>query len=71
MFVALWFYGFVAVVAPVWMVPVMLVLWLALLVVQLRNFTRRPLIAFAMPFAAFALWAVIVAAGGRWLGWTA
>lgn len=71
MFVALWFYGFVGLVAPAWMVPVMLLLWLVLLLVQLRNFTRRPLVAFAMPFVSLVLWFAIVAAGGRWLGWSA
>ena len=71
MIVALWFYGFVGLVAPWWVVPLMLLLWGAMLVVLLRSWARRPLLAFAMPFIAFGAWFGIVAAGGAWWGWTA
>jgi hypothetical protein len=71
MVVALWFYGFVGLVAPWWVVPPMLVLWLLLMVVAVRNFTRRPLVVLATPLVAMALWFGVVSAGGAWWGWTA
>ena len=71
MVVALWFYGFVGLVAPWWVVPLMLLLWGAMLAVLLRSWAPRPLLALAMPFIAFGAWFGIVVAGGAWWGWTA
>lgn len=69
MVVALWFYGFVGLVAPWWVVPLMVALWLVLAYVGLKNFSRRPLFVMVLPFLALALWFAIVAAGGAWWGW--
>ncbi len=71
MAVALWFYGFVALVAPWWVVPLMLALWAALLMVAVRNFARRPWVSLLTPVVAMALWFAIVSAGGAWWGWSA
>ena len=71
MFVALWFYGSIGLVAPWWVVPLMLALWGVLLAVLVRSWTPRPLLAFAMPFIALAVWFGVVVAGGAWLDWTA
>ena len=71
MVVALWFYGFVALVAPWWVVPLMLALWAVLVWVGIKNFSRRPILVLVLPFIAMTLWFAIVAAGGRWWGWEA
>jgi hypothetical protein len=71
MLVALWFYVFVVLVAPWWMLPVMVLLWAALVVVLVKSWSTRPYLALAMPFIALAAWFGIVSAGGAWLGWTA
>lgn len=69
--VALWFYGFVALVAPWWVVPIMLAVWLVFFVAGLLNFSRRPLLVLALPFVAMGLWFGVISAGGAWWGWTA
>lgn len=71
MLIALWFYGFVGLVAPWWVVPLMPALWVALAVVVWRNQPQRPWVALAMPVLALALWFGVVMAGGVWWGWTA
>jgi hypothetical protein len=71
MLVTLWFYGFVGLVAPWWVVPLMLLLWVALSVVAWRNAATRPGVSLLMPFVAMATWFGIVAAGGAWFGWSA
>ena len=71
MVVALWFYGFVALVAPWWVVPLMLALWVGLLWVAVRSFSRRPWLTVLTPVAAMGLWFAIVSAGGAWWGWSA
>jgi hypothetical protein len=69
--VVLWFYGFISLVAPWWMVPVMLVVWVGLLVLSLGWFRRHPYIVLTMPVVAVAIWVAVVSAGAHWLGWTA
>ena len=71
MLVALWFYGFVGLVAPWWVVPLMLLLWVTLSVVAWRNAADRPWVTLLMPVLAIALWFAVVAAGGAWFGWSA
>ena len=69
--IALWFYGFVGLVAPWWVVPLMLLLWVALAVIAWQSAESRPGVSLAMPVVAMALWFAIVYAGGAWWGWTA
>ncbi len=71
MVVALWFYVFVGLVAPWWVVPLMVALWAALAYVGFRNFSRRPIFVLLLPFVAMLLWFAIVLAGGAWWGWQA
>ena len=71
MIVALSFYALVGLVAPWWVVPLMLLLWGVMLTVLVRSWTPRPLLALVMPFIALAVWFGVVVAGGAWLGWTA
>jgi len=71
MLVALWFYGFVGLVAPWWAVPLMLALWVGLSVVAWQNAANRPAVSLTMPLVALALWFAIVWAGGAWFDWTA
>jgi hypothetical protein len=70
MVVALWFYGFVGLVAPWWVVPLMLLLWLVLALVAWRRAAARPWVPLVMPAVAMGLWFAIVAAGGAWFGWS-
>lgn len=71
MLVALWFYGFMALVAPWWVVPIMVALWIPMFLVVLKSFNRRPWVAFAMPLFALVVWFVTLVAGARWWGWQA
>lgn len=71
MLVALWFYALVGLVAPWWVLPLMLLLWVLLVVVAWRSNASRPWVPLVMPVVAVALWFAIVSAGGAWFGWTA
>jgi hypothetical protein len=71
MLVALWFYGFVGLVAPWWAVPLMILLWVVLSVIAWQNAATRPGVTLVMPVVALALWFAIVFAGGAWFDWTA
>ncbi len=71
MVVALWFYVFVGLVAPWWVVPLMVALWLVLAFVGVMNFSRRPLLVLTLPAVAMVLWFAVVVAGGAWWGWQA
>lgn len=57
--------------APGWAVAVLALCWFALGALLLWLAARRSLWCLAVPFAALALWALVISAGGAWLGWTA
>lgn len=57
--------------APLWAIVVLSVLWLVEAIVLVGVARRRPLLAPLVPIAGYALWWVTLAAGGRFLGWTA
>jgi hypothetical protein len=67
----IWPYAFISLVAPWWMVPVMLVVWALLLAVALTNFSRRPFLVLCIPVVALAIWVAVVTAGDLWFDWTA
>jgi hypothetical protein len=67
----IWPYAFIGLVAPWWMVPVMLVVWALLLAFALTNFSSRPMLVLCMPVVGLAIWVAVVTAGGAWFGWTA
>jgi hypothetical protein len=69
--VVIWPYAFISLVAPWWMVPVMLGVWCGLLAVAVKNFQSRPLLVMAIPVIGLAIWVAVVSAGGAWFGWTA
>jgi hypothetical protein len=71
MVVVAWPFALIGIVAPTWMVPVMLTAWALMLAVALRNFDRKPMLALGMPVIALAFWVAVVSAGGAWFGWTA
>lgn len=70
MVTVLWLYGASALVAPVWAVAVLLVLWLAQFVLACRWFGTRPYAVLLMPVVALALWFAAMVAGARLLGWS-
>jgi hypothetical protein len=71
MVVVAWPFAFIGIVAPAWMVPVMLAAWALMFAVALRNFDRHPMLVLGMPVIALAFWVAVVSAGGAWFGWTA
>jgi hypothetical protein len=71
MVVVAWPFAFIGLVAPAWMIPVMLTAWALMLAVALRNFNERPMLVLGMPVIALAFWVAVVSAGGAWFGWTA
>ena len=58
-------------VAPLWAVAGLLVVWAVLLVVGLRLRRRRPALMLLMPILDVAIWVAVINAGERFLGWTA
>jgi hypothetical protein len=71
MVVVVWPFAFIGLVAPAWMIPVMLVAWALMLAIAIRDFDRRPMLVLGMPVIALAFWVAVVSAGGALLGWTA
>ena len=71
MVIVAWPFAFIGLVAPGWMVPVMLVAWALMLAIAIRNFDRRPMLVLVMPVIALAFWVGVVSAGSAWFGWTA
>jgi hypothetical protein len=71
MVVVAWPFAFIGLVAPAWMIPVMLAAWALMLAIALRNFERHPMLVLGMPVIALAFWVAVVSAGGAWFGWTA
>lgn len=65
-----WPYAFAGLLAPPLGVVVLWMIWVGLLLgaILLRH---RPLVVFAVPFVAAALWFLVLTAGEAWLGWTA
>lgn len=71
MVVVLPFYLSSGLVAPLWAIVVLLVLWVVMVAVGLRERHRRPWLLLLMPVVAVALWFGVISAGEAWLGWTA
>ena len=65
-----WPYAFAGLLAPPVGVAILWTIWVALLVaaVLLRS---RPIVVFAIPFVAGALWFVVLGVGDAWFGWSA
>jgi hypothetical protein len=58
-------------VAPVWAVVLLMLVWLALFVVTCRWFMPHPKRTLVMPVVAFAFWFGAITAGAFLLDWTA
>lgn len=58
-------------VAPLWAIVVLLLVWAALAVLSLRWFTRRPWVVLVLPLIAAAFWFATITLGEQVLGWQA
>jgi hypothetical protein len=58
-------------VAPLWAVALMSLVWLVLLVVGTRWFMTHPWRVAALPVVVLVVWFAAVSAGAAFLGWTA
>lgn len=68
---ALPFYVASGLVAPLWAIGVLLLIWVVLAICALRWFTRRPWAVLALPFVAAGVWFGAISFGERVLGWQA
>ena len=66
-----YFYVVSGLVAPLWAVIMLLVVWGIVLIIGIREWNTRPLWMLAAPFALMVFWAVVIWAGGQFLGWNA
>ena len=57
-------------VAPLWAVLLLLIVWVGLSIIGVRN-KHRPLFVLAVPVAAAVVWFVVVQGGSLLFGWTA
>jgi hypothetical protein len=71
MLVVGWFYVVSGLVAPLWAVIGLLIVWGVVLIIGLREWNTRPFWILAAPFALMVFWAVVIWAGGQFLGWSA
>lgn len=69
--VMLVWYASSGLVAPLWAVGGLLVIWVVLLVLGLRLRTTRPPWMLAIPVVDVAVWVGVITAGERLLHWTA
>jgi len=65
------YYAVSGLLAPLWAVAGLLVIWVILLVVGLRLRNRRPWWMLAVPVADLVIWLIVITAGEVFLGWTA
>ena len=65
------FYFAAGLVAPLWAVVALVVLWLVLFVLGCLWWRRRPLWTLPLPVVAALVWWGGITAGETWLGWTA
>jgi protein-S-isoprenylcysteine O-methyltransferase Ste14 len=58
-------------VAPLWAVLTLVVLWVVAFIVGWRIWRSHPAVAVAVPVVTALIWLAVIAAGGQFLGWTA
>lgn len=58
-------------VAPLWAVIMLVIIWLGLVFLGIAWFRRSPLRVLALPVLAVLIWLLVITAGERLLGWTA
>lgn len=66
-----WFTAASGLLAPLWAIVVLGLLWLAAAAMLVRVARRRPPVAPLVPLANGLLWWAVMMAGENWLGWTA
>ena len=57
--------------APMWAVIALLLVWLVLITLAVRWFRTRPYVVLGLPFLAAAVWFAAMYAGEAFLGWSA
>ena len=65
------FYLSSGLVAPLWAVIVLVVIWAGLVALGVVWFRRHPLRVLALPLGAVLIWFLVITLGERLLGWTA
>ncbi len=65
------FYLASGLVAPLWAIVVLLMVWIALFLLGIRWFRRHPFWVIGLPVVAVAIWFGVLTAGEQLLGWTA
>jgi hypothetical protein len=65
------FYLSSGLIAPLWAVIVLLVIWVGLVVLGVVWFRTHPWRVLALPVVAVAIWYAVITLGERLLGWTA
>jgi hypothetical protein len=66
-----WLYLASGLLAPMWAVGVLWVLWLALLVALIKVWRSHPWLVLATPVLAYLIWAGVLLLGEFFLGWSA
>lgn len=66
---ALFLYGAGGLLAPWWVVVLLVLVWLVLFGLACRWFTARPVAVAVLPVAAVGLWFAVMVSGGIWLDW--
>ncbi|WP_448072012.1 hypothetical protein [Georgenia yuyongxinii] len=64
------FYLASGLMAPYWAVGMLIVIWLALFLLGVRWFRRRPFLVLLLPVVAVAVWFVLMVGGESLFGWT-
>lgn len=65
------FYVLSGLVAPLWAIVLLLLVWAALAVCSVRWFARRPWVVLVLPLVAAAVWFATIILGEQLLGWQA
>ncbi len=58
-------------VAPLWAVLTLVLVWVVALIVGWRIWRVHPAVAVAVPVVTALIWLAVIFAGGQFLGWTA
>ncbi len=58
-------------VAPLWAVLMLVVVWVVALIVGWRIWRSHPAVSVAVPVVTALIWLAVIFAGGQFLGWTA
>lgn len=65
------FYAASGLVAPLWAVIMLMIVWVLFVVLGIRWFRRRPLWVLSLPAVAVLVWFAVLTLGEHLLGWTA